>query len=50
MRKTELVYLQSVSALCNQMLHLGITIGANNAEATNVVSKTLMDFLGVQRQ
>ena len=34
------VYLQSVSNLCNQLLRAGISIGANNAEATNAVSKT----------
>ena len=34
------VYLQSVSNLCNQLLRTGTSIGANNAEATNAVSKT----------
>ena len=34
------VYLQSVSNLCNQLLRYGTSIGANNAEATNAVSKT----------
>lgn len=34
------VYLQSVSALYNQLLRSGTSIGANNAEATNAVSKT----------
>ena len=34
------VYLQSISALCNQLLRAGTSIGANNAEATNAVSKT----------
>lgn len=34
------VYLQSVSALCNQLLRSGTSIGANNAEAMNAVSKT----------
>ncbi|UKK56798.1 four helix bundle protein [Prevotella communis] len=34
------VYLQSISALCNQLLRSGTSIGANNAEATNAVSKT----------
>ena len=34
------VYLQSVSNLCNQLLRSGTNIGANNAEATNAVSKT----------
>ena len=38
--KTVPVYLQSVSALCNQLLRSGTSIGANNAEATNAVSKT----------
>lgn len=33
------VYLQSVSAICNQLLRAGTSIGANNAEATNAVSK-----------
>ena len=34
------VYLQSVSNLCNQLLRSSTSIGANNAEATNAVSKT----------
>lgn len=34
------VYLQSVSNLCNQLLRAGTSIGANNAEATNAISKT----------
>lgn len=34
------VYLQSVAAICNQLLRSGTSIGANNAEATNAVSKT----------
>ena len=33
------VYLQSVSALCNQLLRSGTSIGANNAEACNAISK-----------
>jgi len=33
------VYLQSVSALCNQLLRAGTSIGANNAEATSAISK-----------
>ena len=37
--KTVPVYLQSVSALCNQLLRAGTSIGANNAEACNAVSK-----------
>lgn len=38
-RKAIPVYLQSVSAICNQLLRAGTSIGANNAEATNAVSK-----------
>ena len=33
------LYLQSVSALCNQLLRSGTSIGANNAEACNAVSR-----------
>ena len=33
------VYLQSVSNLCNQLLRAGTSIGANNAEATDAISK-----------
>ena len=33
------VHLQSVSALCNQLLRAGTSIGANNAEACNAISK-----------
>ena len=33
------VYLQSVTALCNQLLRSGTSIGANNAEACNAVSR-----------
>ena len=33
------VYLQSISNLCNQLLRAGTSIGANNAEATNAISK-----------
>lgn len=33
------VYLQAVSALCNQLLRSGTSIVANNAEATNAISK-----------
>ena len=33
------VYLQSISALCNQLLRAGTSIGANNAEACNAISK-----------
>ncbi len=39
LKKTVPVYLQSVSAICNQLLRSGTSIGANNAEATNAVSK-----------
>lgn len=33
------VHLQAVSNLCNQLLRAGTSIGANNAEACNAVSK-----------
>ena len=33
------VHLQSVAALANQLLRAGTSIGANNAEATNAISK-----------
>lgn len=33
------VYLQSVAAICNQLLRSGTSIGANNAEACNAISK-----------
>ena len=33
------VYLQSVANLCNQLLRSGTSIGANDAEATNAISK-----------
>lgn len=33
------VYLQSVSAICNQLLRSGTSIGANNSEATSAISK-----------
>ncbi len=33
------VHLQSVSALCNQLLRAGTSIGANNAEACNAISR-----------
>ena len=33
------LHLQSVSNLCNQLLRAGTSIGANNAEATNAISK-----------
>ena len=34
------IQLLAVSNLCNQLLRAGTSIGANNAEATNAVSKT----------
>ncbi len=37
--KTVPVHLQSVAAICNQLLRSGTSIGANNAEACNAVSK-----------
>ncbi len=33
------VYMQSVSNLCNQLLRSGTSVGANNAEACNAISK-----------
>lgn len=33
------VYLQAISNLCNQLLRSGTSIGANNAEAVNAISK-----------
>ena len=33
------VYLQSIANICNQLLRSGTSIGANNAEAINAVSK-----------
>ena len=33
------VYLQSISALCNQLLRSGTSISANNAEAISAISK-----------
>lgn len=33
------LHLQSVAALCNQLLRSGTSIGANNAEAFNAISK-----------
>ena len=33
------VHLQSVANICNQLLRAGTSIGANNAEATNAISK-----------
>ena len=37
--KTVPVYLKSVANLCNQLLRAGTSIGANNAEACNAVSR-----------
>ena len=34
------LHLQSVSALCNQLLRSGTSIGANNAEAVGAISKS----------
>ena len=33
------LHLQSIAALCNQLLRSGTSIGANNAEATGAISK-----------
>lgn len=33
------VHLQAVSNLCNQLLRSGTSVGANNAEASNAISK-----------
>ena len=33
------IHLQSVAALCNQLLRSGTSIGANNAEACNAISR-----------
>lgn len=38
-RKTIPIFLQSIANICNQLLRAGTSIGANNAEATNAVSK-----------
>jgi len=38
-RKAIPVFLLSVANICNQLLRSGTSIGANNAEATNAVSK-----------
>lgn len=37
--KTVPVYLQAVSNLCNQLLRAGTSIGANNSEACNAISR-----------
>ena len=34
------VHLQAIATLCNQLLRSGTSIGANNAEAINAISKT----------
>lgn len=33
------IFLLSVANICNQLLRAGTSIGANNAEATNAISK-----------
>ena len=33
------LHLQSIAAICNQLLRSGTSIGANNAEATSAISK-----------
>ena len=38
-RKAIPVYLHSVANICNQLLRSGTSIGANNAEAINAISK-----------
>lgn len=38
-RKAIPVYLQSVFAICNQLLRSGTSVGANNSEATSAISK-----------
>ena len=38
-RKAIPVYLQSVANICNQLLRVGTSIGANNSEATSAISK-----------
>ena len=38
--KTIPVHLLAISNICNQLLRAGTSIGANNAEATNAISKT----------
>ena len=39
-RKAIPIYLHSVANICNQLLRAGTSIGANNAEATNAISKS----------
>lgn len=38
-RKAIPIYLQAVANICNQLLRAGTSIGANNSEATNAISK-----------
>ena len=38
-RKSIPIFLLSVANICNQLLRSGTSIGANNAEATNAISK-----------
>ena len=38
-KKTIPVHLQSISAICNQLLRSGTSVGANNSEATSAISK-----------
>ena len=38
-RKAIPIYLHSVANICNQLLRAGTSIGANNAEAINAISK-----------
>ena len=38
-RKAIPIYLHSVANICNQLLRSGTSIGANNAEAMNAISK-----------
>ena len=38
-RKAIPLYLQSVSAICNQLLRSWTSVGANNSEATSAISK-----------
>ena len=38
-RKAVPIYLNSVANICNQLLRAGTSIGANNSEATNAISK-----------
>lgn len=38
-RKSIPIFLLSISNICNQLLRAGTSIGANNAEAINAISK-----------